>query len=151
MNNTVESVVWPWRERQSAAGQTGKTAPPWKAAVRQFVIMALIGAALYGWLGHRLMGAVVWSLATVVLVSGLFIPPAFAAIERFGMALGKWVGAGLTWGLLTPFFYLCFCPMHLMLKLKGKDPLERRLHTGESTYWTARLPVEDPSRYRKQF
>ncbi len=113
--------------------------------------MALIGAALYAWLGHRVMGYIVWTLAAIVLVSGLFIPPVFAAIERFGRWLGKWVGEGLTWGLLTPFFYLCFCPMRLGLILKGKDPLQRRLHTGDPSYWVERKPTADISQYRKQF
>lgn len=113
--------------------------------------MAVIGAFLFWRLGHRTMGFVVWSFSGVVLVSGLFIPPVFSAIERFGKRLGQRVGEVLTWVLLTPFYYLCFFPMHLALKLKGKDPLHRQIHTAEPTYWTSRKPVGDVSRYRKQF
>ncbi len=151
MSNKVELTVWPWRERMAAETAPKTPVAPWKAAVRQSLIMVLIGVALYAWLGHKVMGYIVWTLAAVVLVSGLFIPPAFATIERFGQWLGKWVGEGLTWGLLAPFFYLCFCPMRLGLILKGKDPLQRRLHTGEPTYWIDRKPVVDVSQYRKQF
>lgn len=113
--------------------------------------MAAIGAGLFWGLEHRAVGIVAWGLAAVVLVSGFFIPPVFAAIERFGKRLGQWVGVGLTWGLLTPFYYLCFVPMHLGLVLKGKDPLHRQVPTDESTYWTPRKPVPNMAQYRKQF
>ncbi len=150
MSSKVELTVWPWRERMAATTAPVASAAPWKAALRQALIMALIGAA-FAWFGHRVMSYVVWTLALVVLVSGLFAPPVFAAIERFGRWLGKWVGEGLTWGLLAPFFYLCFCPMRLGLILKRKDPLQRRLHTGDSSYWVERKPVADISQYRKQY
>lgn len=151
MNQAVTSIVWPWRERSAAVARPASTGPSKQAAVLQAGIMAAIGALVYVWLGHRFMGLVVWSLAAVVLVSGLFIPPVFAAIERFGKRLGQWVGVGLTWGLLAPFYYLCFVPMHLGLVLKGKDPLHRQVPTDESTYWTPRKPVPNVAQYRKQF
>ena len=151
MQNTVSSVVWPWRERDAARAAPQKTGPAASAVLLQVGIMAAIGAGLYVWLDHRVMGIVVWSLAGVVLVSGFFIPPVFAAIERFGQWLGKAVGAILTWGLLAPFYYLCFFPMHLVLKLKGTDPLHRQIHTQEPTYWTPRKPVRNVAQYRKQF
>lgn len=151
MQNTVSSVVWPWRERNAAQPAPKPTGPAASAVLLQVGIMAAIGAGLFWWLDHRTMGLVVWSLAAVVLVSGFFIPPVFAAIERFGQRLAKWVGAILTWGLLAPFYYLCFFPMHLVLKLKGKDPLHRQIHTDEPTYWTPRKPIRNVAQYRKQF
>ncbi|MDD2521093.1 MAG: hypothetical protein PHR34_09090 [Kiritimatiellae bacterium] len=86
-----------------------------------------------------------------MLVSGFFIPPVFRAIERFGQWLGRAVGVLLTWGLLAPFYYIVFFPMHLAQKLGGKDPLQRRLHTSDATYWTPRPPVRNLAQYRKQF
>lgn len=151
MENAVSLIVWPWRDPPVAKAGTGAGKPSRKAAVLQATVMTAIGSLLFWWLGHRAMGIIVWCLAAVVLVSGLFIAPVFAAIERFGGWLGKWVGEILTWGLLTPFYYLCFAPMHFVLKLRGKDPLCRRMHTGEITYWVPRHPVNDLSRYRKQF
>lgn len=151
MSKIVELTVWPWRDRIAAETCPATHVAHWKAAVCQALIMMLIGALLYAWLGHRIMGTIVWVLALVVLICGLFIPPAFAAIERVGRWLGKWVGEGLTWGLLVPFFYMCFCPMRLGLILRGKDPLKRQLHTGEPSYWVERKPVADRAQYRKQF
>ena len=151
MQSSVSSVVWPWREREAAKAIPRKTGPKVPAVLLQAAVMGAIGAGLYGWLEHRTMGIVVWSFASIILLSGLFYPPVFAAIERFGKAFGQLVGAILTWGLLGPIYFLCFFPAHLALKLKGKDPLHRRLHTDEPTYWTPRKPVTDPAQYRKQF
>ena len=41
--------------------------------------------------------------------------------------------------------------MHLALKIRGKDPLQRQFPTREPTYWVSRKPVSDLSQYRKQF
>ena len=151
MSNSVYSVVWPWREKMADRPAVKKVENPRKNAAIQAAVMVVIGFLIYRWLGHKTMGMIVWGLATVVLVSGFFIPPVFFAIERFGKWLGKWVGEGLTWGLLTPFYYLCFFPANMMLKLKGKDPLHREFPTNEPTYWIPRKPVKDVSQYRKQF
>lgn len=122
-----------------------------KAAAIQAAVMAALGSGLFWWLGHRIMGIVAWGLAGIVLISGFFIPSFFAAIERFGKRLGARSGEILTWGLLAPFYYLCFFPMHLVLKLKGKDPLHRQFRADLPTYWVPHKPIQDPSRYRKQF
>ncbi len=151
MNHAVSSVAWPWRKRQEDESETRPKPRVWVCALRQSAIMTVIGSALFWWLGHRVMGGIVWSLAAVVLASGMFVPAVFAAIERFGKRLGEWAGQGLTWGLLAPFFYGFFVPMRAWLKLRGKDPLERRLIAGKATYWTPREPLQDASRYRKQF
>jgi len=152
MQNSVSSIVWPWRNPPGGTGATGKGAKPSrKAAVLQAAVMTAVGSLLFWWLGHRAMGIIVWGLAAFVLVSGLFVPPVFAAIERSGRWLGKWVGDALTWGLLVPFYYICFIPLRLAFKLKGVDPLCRRIHTDDRTYWTARRPARDPLQYRKQF
>ena len=151
MYNTVSSVVWPWREKLAAPASPKQAAPKASSVLIQAAVMAAIGAGLYFWLKHTAMGLVVWCLAGVVLVSGFFLPPVFRAIERFGQWLGRAVGVLLTWGLLAPFYYIVFFPMHLVQKLSGKDPLQRRLHSSDATYWTPRPPVRNPAQYRKQF
>lgn len=147
-DKAVASVVWNWRG--SGAAPSGRKSGA-AAALKQAFVMGIVGAGLYFWLEHRAMGVAVWSLAGVVLAAGLFLPPVFAAIERFGRRLGKGVGAVLTWGLLGPFYYLCFGTLRLAQKLGGKDPLHRKFPSDEPTYWTPRPPVRDVAQYRKQF
>ena len=151
VNPSVISVAWPWRKKASGEVVSHAKSPSKVAVLVQSILMAAIGAFLFWKLGKHVMGIIAWCLATVVLVSGFFIPRLFAAIERFGKLLGKWVGIFLTWGLLAPFYYLCFSTMHLALKIRGKDPLQRQFPTREPTYWISRKPVADLSQYRKQF
>ena len=151
MNLTVASVVWPWREKAARQAAPRKTGPSASAVLVQVAIMAVIGAGLFWGLERRAMGAVVWGLGALVLVSGFFVPSVFAALERFGKKLGKGVGVLLTWGLLAPFYYLCFVPLRLLQKIGGKDPLQLRFPTDEPTYWVSRKPVPKVDQYRKQF
>jgi|LSQX01.3.fsa_nt_gb hypothetical protein len=151
MNKSVTSIVWPWREKAVEPEKAGRQRPKASSVLIQVAVTATIGAALYFWLKYTVMALVVWSVAGVVLVSGFFVPPVFRAIERLGQWLGWLVGTILTWGLLAPFYYLVFLPMHLAQRVRGKDPLARSLHTGAPTYWSPRAPVPDPAQYKKQF
>ena len=96
------------------------------------------------------MAAIVTGISTVVLICGLFIPPAFLAIEKFGLKLGEWVATSLTWILLVPFFYICFVPGRIIISLAGKDPLNLKFSSTAKTYWVPRIPVNDIARYGKQ-
>lgn len=151
MNSKVSEVVWPWRENASASAAPQRNGIPLGAILRQAGTMSIVGAVLYWGLEHRTMGLAAWALAAVVAVSGLFIPPFFAAIERFGQALGRWVGAILTWSLLAPFYYVVLIPLNLLQRIAGKDPLHRRFPSNEPTHWVSRKPVADAAQYRKQF
>jgi hypothetical protein len=122
---------------------------PVKATI-QAVVMLVIAGLLWKVWDHRVMPCIIVALAAVTLVGGLFIPPLFRAIERFGQWLGKTVGLVLTWGLLVPFYYLCFVPARIALKLRGVDPMHRECPTSMSTYWIRRPPVRSMDQYRKQ-
>ncbi len=148
--NNVSATVWPWVRGGQAKPQTASR-PPQVRALIQVVIMLVIAFLLYKFTKHgAVMSKVVLTLAGVVLVCGLFIPPAFAKIEHFGQLLGNWVAIGLTWLLLVPFYYLCFVPGRAIIALRRADPLQRRFPTGDPTYWFPRPPVKDPNQYRKQ-
>ena len=151
MSNNVSSVVWPWREKSATGAKPEKNNPSAIKVIVQVAIMVCIGLLLYAWLKHAVMAFAVWGLAGVVLVAGFFIPPVFAAIERFGKWLGKWVGEILTWALLTPFYFLCFLPMRISMKIRRKDPLQRQFDAAATTYWTPRKPIPNVAQYRKQF
>lgn len=141
--------TWHWR----ALG----TPPPAKVPMRmstkaliQAPIMALVGYGIYRWTGHLIGPAIVWTLASMVLVGGLFVPPLFRAVEHFGAWLAKWVILILNYGLLVPFFYLCFVPGRLILKLQGIDPMDRAYPDNRPSFWLPRKPVADMAQYRKQ-
>jgi len=148
--SSVSATIWPW---VTAAGQTGAAAggARRRQALIQACVMTAIAAVMAFVVKHPAMAVVVCVLATVVLLSGLFVPPVFAAIERFGAWLGKAVGLALTWILLVPFFVLCFIPGRLILAVRGVDPMQRKLNKDTKTYWTSTPRRSTPDYYRKQY
>ena len=111
--------------------------------------MTIVGAVLYHF--NREIGAfIVWTLAALVLIGGLFYAPLFHGFEKFGQLLARGVAAGLTWGLLVPFYYLCFLPGRIAMSLTGKDPMNRKFPTDAKTYWIPRPAVRNIGQYKKQ-
>jgi hypothetical protein len=149
--NVSGRETWPWKALGAVPAAKAKKplSRPAKACV-QAAVMALIGLVLFFLLHRRVMPIVVWSLAALVLLGGFAVPPLFDAFEKFGALLARWVSAGLTWGLLVPFFYLCFVPARIIVSLSGKDPMDRRFPDGKPSFWVPRPPVPNLDQYRKQ-
>lgn len=147
VRSRVSRVVWPWAEHQESPG-TRVNATRRKALV-QFAVMAVVSSLL--WLKFKPVAIVAGSLAVFVLMTGLFVPRFFEAIDRVLSAFGKIVGMTLTWLLLTPFFLLVFAPGRMLLALRGKDPMQRQCPTDKKTYWTEYQNRPGLEHYRKQY
>jgi hypothetical protein len=143
----VAAVVWPWRVPRAPI----PTASIRRASAMESAVMMGVAAVL--WFGFRrpVLAGVAAGLGAVVFVGGQWVPPLYHAFKRLGSALAKGVGAALTWGLLVPFFYLCFPAGRFFFSMAGKDPLERRYWDKGRSYWIARPAVQDPSHYRRQY
>lgn len=148
MDNKLEEVVWPWR-----AGEKGEQKRRLSAGrvMVHSLLVAAIGGGVCALLGHWKWGAIPVGLGLFLLVSGFLFPVVFLAVEKAGQKLGDWVGVILTWGLLTPFFYLCFVPLRLGALLRKKDPLGFVCPTNAPSYWVPHPGTSDASSYRKQF
>lgn len=147
-SSQVSSVVWPWQTPAAKPG-ANKLSQRWRAVIQSAVI-GVVATLMILVFHHVRFGLFLYILGIIVLISGLFIPPAFKMFERFGQALAQWVGIGLTWVLLTIFFCLCVVPGRLILLLTGKDPMRRRMEVARESYWIARKPA-DPASYTRQY
>jgi hypothetical protein len=67
--------------------------------------------------------------------------------DRFGGAVGRLLGVVL----LTPVFCLVIVPGGLWLRLRGRDPLHRRLRPPDLSYWIQRRTQPAPHQYDRQF
>lgn len=146
----IMETVWPWKARAAATAPASGRPNAVRGGV-QALVMAILGLVLYFYLNHRVMAFAVWFFSVVVAASALFIPPVFAVIDGFGRRLGLWVGIGLTYLLLVPFFYLVFVPGRLVLWLLRRDPMNRGFPAPESSCWVPRSSKMDDRHYRKQF
>lgn len=147
--NQVSKLVWPWLDPQRGK-PVKKPLPRQVRAAIQAVITAGISGLLFLWRPEHPMWRFVLGFSGVVVFSGLFVPPVFLAIEKFGHWFGKNVAIGLNYICLVPFFYLCFTPIRIWHLLTGKDPLALKFPSDLKTYWVPRPPLRNMDQYRKQ-
>jgi hypothetical protein len=87
----------------------------------------------------RVAGMVVMSIAAMILLSALLSPVGlYAGIERLFAALGRRVGAGLTWIVLPLIFYLIFLPFGTLFRRGRRDPMKRFYEADAESYWSLR-------------
>ena len=105
-------------------------------------IFAALALLLY-W-RHRLHAAFFISAfaAPPLLLLALVAPRALVPVERGWRALAHALGWVNTRVLLAVVYFLVFAPIALVLRIAGKDPLERRRDPGRATYWRTREPAE---------
>ena len=96
---------WPSRQGEVSAGSAGGYR---QSALIQAVVMSLVAVVVYFGFHHQLFARIIWALAGLVLVLGLFFQSAYRPIHAFGRWLGRVVGKGLTYLLLVPFFLPLF-------------------------------------------
>lgn len=110
-----------------------------------------VAAVLAFVFGHPIPALAVCALSAFVLISGLWLPRVFGAVESAGQRLAAAVSLGLTWGLLVPFYYVCFVPGALLLRMRRKDPMFRRYDSKSPSYWVHRPPVDSTEHFRRQY
>jgi hypothetical protein len=53
--------------------------------------------------------------------------------------------------VLAAAYFLVMTPVALVLRAAGRDPMQRRLDRGATSYWVARPRTSDTARYFRQF
>lgn len=115
-------------------------------------LMAL-AAVIRCWRHSLHLPAAMVAAGAMLVVSGLAFPSVLSPVRRAWIVLG----AGLAWlntrVLLTVVFYAIATPTSLLLRLAGRDPMNRRWREpGTNTYWIRRRakPFEHDD-MRRQF
>jgi hypothetical protein len=122
--------------------------------LRWFGIMLAVFLAIVGYLFWRAESA---RVATIIWGVGAALTLVYAAVKpaRRFVYLG-WIYAAYPIGwtvshlLLGAIYYLVVTPIGLLLRMTGRDPLERAFDRSAPTYWTPHNPGSDVSRYFKQ-
>lgn len=114
-------------------------------------VVCLIWVGILWWRGHT--GAIPYLLGAspILALLALVAPVALGPIHKVWMPVAKGVAKVLTWLLLTIAFYVVFTPFGVIMRTIGRDPLERKLDRGASSYWHARKDEYDPDRLTKQY
>lgn len=77
--------------------------------------------------------------AAFFFLSGLIVPIILAPIEYVWMLLAKALSVVMTFVLLTIVFYVVVTPLGLLMKLLGKDLLNKKFPVKDKSFW---VPVE---------
>jgi len=94
-------------------------------------------AAILWWRGRMVSAAVFGSLAAVLLLIGLFVPPIAKLFHRGWMTFAFALGYVNSRIILSTIYFLVFVPYGIVSRLLGRDPLLLRGEDKES-YWTRR-------------
>jgi hypothetical protein len=121
---------------------------PVSQARRSALVVAVCFGLLSAWQIYRAHTMLAWifGVSAVALLVCRMIPVAAVAFHRGWMALAEALGYVNSRILLSLIYYLIIAPTALVLRLIGRDPLDRR-GARRSSYWVARPRVE-PSRER---
>ncbi len=115
------------------------------------IIPGLIGLYLVSWKGSE--AGYIWMIIGAVLAVSRLIGPLFKTIYSLWLGFSVVLGYFISRALLTIIFFLVLTPTGLMMKLVGKDPMDRKWDPEAKSYWIKR--EEDPNtnleRYEKQF
>lgn len=110
-----------------------------------------IGAYVLFWKGST--NGYIWMAVGALLSVTRLIRPLFQSIFRFWVGMSVVLGYFISRILLTGIFFIVITPTGIIMRLTGKDPMERKLDPDAPTYWNPREHQEDTSveRYEKQF
>ncbi len=115
------------------------------------VIPGLIGLYTLLWKGSA--AGYIWIIVGALLCLTRLIPSLFRNIYSLWLGFSVVLGYFVSRLLLTIIFFLVITPTGLIMRLVGKDPMERKWAPDAATYWKQRDQNADSSleRYEKQF
>jgi hypothetical protein len=126
---------------------------------RDLTILALIFLVIPGVIGAYSVfvkgssNGYVWIIAGAILSLARLIPSLFKGIYRLWVGMSVVIGFFISRILLTVIFFLVITPLALVMRIVGRDPMERKWDSQAPTYWNKKEQEQDTSieRYEKQF
>lgn len=138
--------------------------PP-RHQLRQFGVIALL---VFGLLGGSVysrqmlfrihltaqtahgLGIVLMALGIICALLAFLVPqllrPLFVGLSLIGLP----IGIAVSFVVLAMLYYGAILPIGLVMRILGRDTMQRKLHPELATYWQPRKPVADHQRYFRQ-
>ncbi len=135
---------------------TIKIEPLDKAGYRKFgLIMATIIALLFGlffpWALTFTIPIWPWGLATVLAGLALLLPNTLSFIYTPWMIFGHYIGLFNTKLILIIVFFIIFFPISLLLKVLGKDAMDRQFNKKSAPSCWKESKKQDKSHMEKLY
>jgi len=92
-----------------------------------------------------------WAVAIsiVIFLVGLFAPQILMGVYKLWIKIGEFIGGIVSKVILFIIYFGLFTPISLLLKLMGKDPLNKKIDKSQKSYWIDR--DTQPQSMKNQF
>jgi hypothetical protein len=114
------------------------------------ILVGLLGAQRWAH-GSHLAAHVIWAIGGVIALTFVAVPPLRRRIYVAWMYAVFPIGWVVSHVILAVVFYGVFAPTGVLLRLLGKDPMNRTFERGRASYWIPRGGAREQSSYFRQF
>lgn len=112
---------------------------------------ALVAAMIVHRTGSTTAATIVLGGATAVGLAGLIVPPAMRPVYRIWMLAAFPIGWTVSHLILAAIFYLLFTPIGLLLRIAGKDAMQRKFERDKKSYWEETSTRRELRSYFRQY
>ncbi|HSR69001.1 MAG TPA: SxtJ family membrane protein [Acidobacteriota bacterium] len=124
--------------------------------LRQFGLIWTVffsgAAALYGYRSGDWETALWLGGAAVVMAAAGFLVLGWMRMLYLGLSYAAFpIGWVISHALLAIIYYLVVTPIGLLMRLLGRDPMQRRFEEDQTSYWSEQEPSLPSERYFRQF
>ena len=133
-------------QRDPSRGQLAVFAAAWAVVLSVVGLYVLVRGGSHG-------GATACFLAALAVPALGWLSPPLLRLVYLGAVFAAWpIGWVLSHVVLALVYYGLLTPTGVVMRLLGRDPLERRFEPAAESYWTRREPPDDaPDRPFRQF
>lgn len=127
-----------------------------KKAKRDIRIVFIVFSVLFSLIALKnypsLASYILFSLAGLFVITLTFTPLTLQPAFRIWLKIAHFIGSVNTQILLTLLYYLVFTPFALVMRMFGRDAMQRKQQAA-GTYWQSYeiAGLKDKTRYEKQF
>ena len=112
---------------------------------------ALVGGMLYWRFHAHGLGVGIWLGGGAISALYFLIPPIRRPLYIGWMCAAFPIGFAVSHVVFAAMFYLIITPIGVVMRLLGRDPMERAFDPEAKSYWVEHDPHRDPAQYFRQF
>ena len=91
---------------------------------------------------HETARLIFWSVGGLLIITGSIVPTLLTPVYWLWMKLVHLLGWVNTRLLLGIIFFVIITPMAIVMKVFGRDALNRKIEKDADSYWISRPPIE---------
>lgn len=134
--------------------QTNRSATPGELKVFGLLLalfFGIIGGLALWKSGALAVASIFWGFGGLVAALYYTLPPIRRVLYRAWMATFFPIGWLVSHLILAVAYYLVFTPVGWIMRLIGRDPMQRKFDYEAATYWGEHPSTDQRANYFKQF